>query len=142
MPNQANSPLERLTQTLEAVNTDSFVKGNRPALIEFVTHRGTRLALPYLALRMIEFVPDRDHPLVITFSSHVVRLKGQGLITLHQLLLAQTLMSVLERSERYAEEGSQSVRVTSLQIAAKRQTHTSPHPPTRSPKGPPRSGQS
>jgi hypothetical protein len=117
--------MERLSQTLEEVNTDSFVKGNRPALVEFVTRRGVRLALPYLALRKIEFEPDRDHPLTVTFSSHVIRLKGQGLITLHQLLLAQSLMTVMERSERYMQEESQSVRVTSLQIVPKRPTHPS-----------------
>lgn len=128
MADPTPSPLERLSQTLEEVNTDSFVKGNRPALVEFVTHRGVRLALPYLALRKIEFEPDRDHPLTVTFSSHVIRLKGQGLITLHQLLLAQSLMTVLERSERYMQEESQSVRVTSLQIVPKRPAHPSKGP--------------
>lgn len=120
MANRPNHPLDRLSQTLDEVNTDSFVKGNRPALVEFVTHRGVRLALPYLALRQVQFEPDRDYPLTVTFSSHVIRLRGQGLITLHQLLLAQSLMTVLERSERYLHEGSPSVRVTSLQISEKR----------------------
>lgn len=115
-----NDAISRMRQTIRSAENDCYVEGSRPALVEFVSKRDVRLALPYLALRMVEYDPNQDNPLKITFSTHIISVGGRGLLTIHQLLLAQMLMSVIERSERYDSAERASVWVDSIRIERKK----------------------
>lgn len=99
---------------------ESLQSGLRPPMLDIRPRSGARLALPYTALRQVEFDPDVRPPLVITFSSHVVSVDGRNLESLYLALVSHRAQSIIEQNPRHEEDGQNGVWIESLRIKKKR----------------------
>lgn len=113
----------RLRRRIQGTDVDAVQRAERPQMLDFRPTDGSRLALPYLSLRRVEFSPDEQPPLTIEFSSHTITIDGTQLETAYLAVITQSVLSLIERSPRGPEPDDGDVVVESLRIERKGTPH-------------------
>lgn len=111
-----------LQRSMFEPDRDSLQSGHRPTMLDIRPRNGARLALPYTALRKVEYDPDAMPPLTITFSSHVVTVEGRHLESLYLAVVGQRAQAVVEQNPRHDEEADGVVWIESLRITEKQKS--------------------
>lgn len=111
---------KQLHQTITGASNESVRRSASPQMLDLNPRRGSRIALPYMMLRRVEYNPDASPPLTIEFSSHVVGVDGSNLESVYLAVITQSALSLIERSLRASEATPGDVTVESLSIEAKR----------------------
>lgn len=108
-----------LQRSMFEPDRDSLQSGHRPTMLDIRPRNKARLALPYTALRKVEYDPDANPPLTITFSSHVVTVEGRHLESLYLAVVGQRAQAIVEQNPRHDEEPDGVVWIESLRITEK-----------------------
>lgn len=111
--------LNQLRQSIWAEHDGSASLGTSPRMLDIRTLAGRWMALPYEALRRVEFHPAEKPPLVIYFSSHVLEIDGRNLQALYRAVVTKKLDQLREINERHDVGDQDEAVVYSLLIRQK-----------------------
>lgn len=95
-------PTEQLKRWLDGGSEQSLeTMPSRPPMVDFRPLKGAWQCLPYSSLVELSYDPDRDPPLIATFSDHIVRFAGGGLVGLYTALGTQQAWCVAAQSLKH-----------------------------------------
>lgn len=114
--------LDELRRAIRAEDDGSASVAASPRMLDIRTLNQGWLALPYEALRRVEYDPREKTPLRIYFSSHILELEGRNLQALYRTVVSKRLDQLREIGERHDVGGPDDAVVHSLRILEKPQT--------------------
>lgn len=111
--------LDELRRAIRAEEDGSASVAASPRMLDIRTLNQGWLALPYEALRRVEYDPREKPPLRIYFSSHILELEGRNLQALYRTVVSKSLDQLREIGERHDVGGPDDAVVHSLRILEK-----------------------
>lgn len=94
--------------------------GAKPPMLDIRPKAGPWMALPYVALRKVQYDPDGRPPLVIEFSSHIIEVEGRWLEGVYTAVVGHKARVLAEVQELYLEDGEPVPFIERLRVKAKR----------------------
>ncbi|MAY74809.1 MAG: hypothetical protein CMJ31_08885 [Phycisphaerae bacterium] len=117
---------ERSQELRRAIHGDEHASVEsmpRPMMLDIRPSKGPWVALPYIALRRVEYDPDRRPAVLIEFSSHTIEVQGRKLEGLYLAVVGQRASVLSEVQELYIEddrEGTAVIQKLTIQKKSKR----------------------
>ena len=105
---------ERSQELRRAIHGDEHASVEsmpRPMMLDIRPRKGPWIALPYLALRRVEYDPDRRPAVLIEFSSHTIEVQGRKLEGLYLAVVGQRASVLSEVQELYIEDDREGAAV-------------------------------